>query len=252
MDDFTEEEPGTPLPDDEAREPEAPPRDEEPGPLEPEPETPSQDYEPRVGESAVVITVDRDEQHAAAHRASWASTNWPWVLGLGIVGIVFGLVLLSHAFGTLRSLVWLVGLFLLFMGVVQLVTIGRGGSRGAHFLGAAISIAGGIILLVWPGETLKVAAWVAGLTFLVWGIVRVVTGLRERREGRTWDLWSGVALAVLGIVVMAWPSATITLIGVLIGLVAIAWGVMTVIAALDLRRVGRQWEAQHRRPHGSA
>jgi len=231
--------------DDERDEPQVPPGDAEPQ----ETRELQEPREPRADESAsaVVIAVDYDEEHAAAHRASWASSNWPWVLGLGIVGIIFGIVLLGHAFGTLSTLLWLTGLFLLFMGVVQLVTLGRGGSRGSHFLGAAILIVGGIILLAWPGQTLTVVAWVAGITVLIWGIVRILTGLRERREGRTWDLWSGVALAVIGIVMMAWPSATITLIGIFIGLVAIAWGVMTVVAAFDLRKVGRRWAEQHRR-----
>ena len=186
-----------------------------------EPRVPPEDAAPEQSErqvphddevaSAVIITVDHDQEHALARRASWASTNWPWVLGLGIVGIVFGLIMLSHAFGTLRGVAWLAGLFLLFMGLVQLLTTSRGGSRGAHIMGAAICIVGGIVLLVWPGETLTVLAWVAGITVLVWGIVRILAGLRERHEGHTWDLWSGIALAVLLLVLGVYPTPLVRL-----------------------------------------
>ena len=217
------------------------------------PEEPPQEPRDEPVVEAVVVTVGGGQAHAAAHRASWASTNWPWVLGLGVVAIIFGVVMLSHAFGTISGLLWLTGLFLLFMGVVQLVTMGRGGSRGTHLAGAAICILGGIVLLVWPDQTLTVVAVVAGITFLLWGILRIAAGLGEHREGGdVWGLASGIALAILGVIMMAWPSATITLVGILIGLVAIAWGVLTVVAALQLRKVGRQWQEAHRRPTHSA
>jgi len=200
-----------------------------------------------VYEAAVVV--DSRQAHQAARRAGWAAHNWPWVLGLGIVAIIFGIVVLSHAFGSLSALLWLTGLFLLFMGVAQLMTLGRGGARGAHLIGAAITILGGIVLLAWPGETLKVVAVVAGLTFLLWGAVRVATALREERADRTRDVLTGAALVVLGIIMIVWPSATITLVGIFVGLVAIAWGVLTVIGAFNLRKEGRQWEELHKAAH---
>jgi uncharacterized membrane protein HdeD (DUF308 family) len=243
--------------DDMQSEPGGPPRDQPPGddsvldesaPYEPPPD--DRPYASSGGDAMATapLDVDRSQAHQAARRASWAAYNWPWVLGLGVVAIIFGLVVLSHAFGSLSALLWLTGLFLLFMGVAQLVTMGRGGARGAHFAGAVICILGGLVLLVWPGETLKVVAVVAGITFLLWGLMRIVTSLREERDDRTWDVLAGGALTVLGIVMMVWPSATITLVGVFVGLVAIAWGVLTVIGAFDLRRVGRGWKELHDKP----
>ncbi len=188
------------------------------------------------------VAISGRQAHALDRRASWALHNWPWVLGLGVVGIVFGLIVLSNAFNSVKALAWLTGLFLLFMGVVQLLTLRRGESRGTQAIGGLIAIIGGIILLAWPGETLKVVAWIAGLTFLFWGVVRTLTALGEHGESRGRELAVGIALIVLGILVMVWPGSTITLIGILIGLIAIAWGVTMVIAALNMRKTGRQWE----------
>src|SRR5512146_1663328 len=75
--------------------------------------------------------------------ASWAVHNWGWVLGLGVAAIVFGAVVLSNVFASLSTLVWLTGLFLLFIGVVQLVTLGRGGDRRVHLLAAVVAVVGG-------------------------------------------------------------------------------------------------------------
>jgi uncharacterized membrane protein HdeD (DUF308 family) len=237
--------------DDMSGEPDKPAPDSsgEPDKLAPDstPEELARDF--TVIETSVVVE-DR-EAHQAARRAGWAAHNWPWVLGLGIVAVIFGLVVLSHAFGSLSALLWLTGLFLLFMGIAQLMTLGRGGRRGAHLLGAAISIIGGLILLVWPGETLRGVATIAGITVLIWGLARLFTALREKRDGRTWDLIAGGALIVLGIIMVVWPNATITLVGVFVGLVAIAWGVLTVMSAFNLRRLGRQWEELHARSHSA-
>jgi uncharacterized membrane protein HdeD (DUF308 family) len=188
------------------------------------------------------VAINSHQAHALDRRASWALHNWPIVLGMGAVGVIFGIVVLSHAFGSVKALAWLTGLFLLFMGVVQLLTLRRGESRGIQAIGALIAIVGGFILLVWPGETLKLVAWIAGLTFLLWGIVRTLTAFREAGDARTRELAVGVLLIILGILVMVWPGATISLIGVLIGLMAIAWGIATIVGALNMRRMGKQWE----------
>jgi uncharacterized membrane protein HdeD (DUF308 family) len=187
------------------------------------------------------VTVSRRQAHLLDRQAGWAAHNWGWLLGLGLIAIVFGVVVLSHAFSSLGALVWLTGLFLLFIGLAQLITMGRGGAMRAHVAGAVIAIVGGIVLLAWPGETLKVVAFVAGITFLIWGIVRAATAFGGPQDTRTHDVAVGVALIILGVIIMAWPSATITLIGVLVGLVAIVWGVVMVIGAFNLRATGRRW-----------
>jgi len=96
-----------------------------------------------------------------------------------------------------------------------------------------VAIVGGIVLLAWPGETLKVVAVVAGLTVLAWGVVRVVAAFCGPRATRSHDIAVGIALVVLGLLMMVWPGATVTLIGVFVGLAAIVWGVVMVIGCLQ-------------------
>lgn len=200
---------------------------------------------PHDGDRIVVqeeVAFSRAEAHVLDHQAGWAAHNWGWLLGVGLIAIVFGFIVLSHAFGSLGALVWLTGLFLLFMGIAQLVTMGRGGARGAHLAGALVAVVGGIVLLAWPHETLKVVAVVAGATFLIWGIVRAATAFGGPHETRTNDVAAGIALIVLGVIMVAWPKATITLVGVFVGLIGIIWGVVMVIGAFKLRKMGRRWQ----------
>lgn len=195
--------------------------------------------------------VETPHVHMFDRRSSWAAHNWGWVLALAVIAVGFGVALISSAFASLSVLAWFAGLFLLFMGVTELFVPVRSGARGARLAGAAIAIVGGVILLVWPGETLTVLAFVAGIAFTAWGVVSVVMALRERREGGSplWGMVIGVALAALGILMMAWPTGTLTVVGVLMGVVAVAWGVVTALHALELRRTGQRWEEARRVEH---
>jgi len=193
------------------------------------------------------VTVSRREARRLDREAAWAAHNWGWLLGLGIVALVLGIVIASHAFGSLHALIWLSGLFLLFWGIAQLMTLGGGGDRRAHLIAALVTIVGGVVLLIWPGETARVAAIVAGITVLVWGALRGVTAWRESHSLRGHDLLVGAALAVLGVVMIVWPEGTIALVGLLIGIAAIVWGLVTIAAAFHLRAVGRRWQRLHER-----
>ena len=167
-------------------------------------------------------------------------------LVFGIAAIVFGVALVGSAFASLSVLAWLAGLFLLFVGVAELVMPLRAGGRSSQLIGAAIAIVGGLILLAWPGETLTVLAFVVGIAFTAWGLTSIVTALRHRRESRGWDIAVGVGSAALGILMMAWPTESVAVVGVFVGLVAVVWGVVTALHALDLRRTGRDFEEARR------
>ena len=150
--------------------------------------------------------------------------------------------LAGGAFAGLSVLAWLAGLFLVFMGVAELVVPLRFGDRSSQLIGAAIAIVGGLILLAWPGETLTVLAFVVGIAFTAWGLASIVMALRHRRESRRRDIVVGAGSSALGILMIAWPTQSVAVVGVFVGLVAAVWGGVTVLHALDLQRTGRRWE----------
>jgi uncharacterized membrane protein HdeD (DUF308 family) len=219
-------------------------------PIDPQPDGPRMGPRPLDEDDRVIlqeeVAISRDEARRLDRRASWALHNWSYMLALGIAAVVFGALLFTSAFGTLSALAWLTGLFLVFMGIVQLATLGRGESRGLRLLGAVVAVVGGLVLLFWPGETLQVLAVVAGVTLLVIGAVVIVSAFRGAREDRLWDATAGAALALLGAIAVAWPGPTITLLGIVMGLIAIVWGVTTIMSAVSLRRAGREWEELRR------
>jgi uncharacterized membrane protein HdeD (DUF308 family) len=99
---------------------------------------------------------------------------------LGIVGFVFGVVVIRQPEGAIALVVLLVGLFWLIAGFVDLFrafTNRRLPDRGLRLGLAALSIAAGVVLLMWPAATVAVLAIVAGIQLVVSGVFEVIAAV---------------------------------------------------------------------------
>lgn len=164
-----------------------------------------------------------------------SSSLWAMMLGLGVVLIILGLVIVANIWESLSFLGILIGLLLLFLGVVGIAVGARRG--GGWALAPVIAIIGGLVLLFWPDLTLKALAVIVGLTLIAWGGVQSGLAIASSRDGRGAMLASGVLILLLGVVVVAWPGPTLALLTTLFGAAVIFAGVMAVVAGLRMRRV---------------
>jgi uncharacterized membrane protein HdeD (DUF308 family) len=158
---------------------------------------------------------------------------WAMMLGIGVVLIILGLVVVANIWESLAFLGILVGLVLLFLGVVGIAVGARRG--GGWALAPIVAIVGGVILLFWPDLTLKALAVIVGLTLIAWGGIQSGLAIASSREGRGGMLVSGVLILLLGVVVVAWPGPTLALLTTLFGAAVILAGVVAVVAALRMR-----------------
>ncbi|MCC9197103.1 DUF308 domain-containing protein [Arthrobacter sp. zg-Y820] len=114
--------------------------------------------------------------------------------------------------------------------------------RGGLALTGALSIVLGVLVLFWPEATLDVVAFLFGLYFLVSGAVRVVTGIVTPLSGglRVLNILTGVLLFVVGVVAMRNPLASLTVLGMVIG---IAWIIEGIMALTEIESGGSRWYA---------
>ncbi len=163
------------------------------------------------------------------------SSVWAILLGMGIVLIILGLVIVANIWESLAFLGILIGIVLLFVGVVG---VAAGAKRGGGWMLAPIvAIVGGVILLFWPGLTLKALAVIVGLTLIAWGAVQSGLAIASAREGRSGMLVSGVLILLLGVViVVAWPGPTLALLTTLFGAAVILAGAAAVALGLQMRK----------------
>lgn len=162
------------------------------------------------------------------------SSVWAPLLGVGVVLVILGLVVVANIWESLAFLGILIGLVLLFVGVVGIALGARRG--GGWMIAPIVAIIGGLVLLFWPGLTLKALAVILGLTLIAWGGVQSGIAIASARDGRLGMLVSGVLILLLGVVIVAWPGPTLALLTTLFGAAVILAGVAAITLALRMRK----------------
>ena len=162
---------------------------------------------------------------------------WWVVLIVGIVFTVFGIVMLFDVAAGAFAIAIIVGAFLIFDGLVEMISGGRRGhSRAWAVVLGILLVIGGIVVIVWPGVTFLVIAIIWGLTMLVGGIARVIAAATLRGYAWGWLIVLGIFEAILGILMLAWPDVTAYVILLLIGIYSIVAGILQIVLSLQLKK----------------
>jgi uncharacterized membrane protein HdeD (DUF308 family) len=178
--------------------------------------------------------------------AEYAEKTWGWYLAGGIATVLFGFVVLSFRFATVLALAIFNGIFFIGVGIVQLVgAFMAARHRWLYVLAGVLSLAAGVLTLVWPDITLFILAIFIGWTLLFWGIADVVHSLTYHRQLHWWwlVLIRGIVSIALGVWAIAHPRLTIVVLVTVIGIWAVLWGVLEVIASLFMKGARKRWEA---------
>ena len=163
-----------------------------------------------------------------------------WLLLLGIVLVVLGVVAVGASVFVTEVWALLLGVLLLVGGVMQLIqALQSAGWRGMlwHVAAGVLYLIAGAILFA---EPLVGAVWLTLLLaafLLVDGIVKVVMSLQlTDHPGWPWLLIDGIVLAALGILLWAkWPVSGLFAIGLFIGIQMIFTGAGFVALAMSVR-----------------
>lgn len=109
----------------------------------------------------------------------------------------------------------------------------------AMFIGL-ITLALGVIVLVWPSETLKVLSVLLGIQVLLFGIFRLISAFSTKTDSPGLVGFIGVIGMVVGVVVLRHPFETVAILATLLGVVWIVGGSIELIgAAADSQRESR-------------
>jgi len=104
---------------------------------------------------------------------------------VGLVLIAIGALCMRHLTDSLAVIAALIGVSWLFAGVAWIFSAFSGYRHGWGRLGAValglISIAGALVILVWPKPSLLVIVWLCGLWFVALGVVQLILGWQAGR-----------------------------------------------------------------------
>ena len=171
-----------------------------------------------------------------------ASSKWWAFLLLGVVSAVVGLLLLLDLFAAVTTLALLVALGLVVTGIGELMSAGRYRSVLGVVAGVVL-VVGGVLAAVWPDITLWALAFVVGIDLVISGVARIMGAVQLRVEGWGWLLFGGVLSVVIGILALVWPDATILVLGVLLGLRMLFFGISEIMFGLALHHVHTSLDA---------
>ncbi len=107
--------------------------------------------------------------------------------------------------------------------------------RWALGLNGALSIALGVLILVWPGISLFALTIVFGAYALATGVVGLVSAFSGAEKGeRGWLIVSSLLGIAVGVIVLVWPDISALALLYVIGAYAVALGILAIVGAFWL------------------
>jgi uncharacterized membrane protein HdeD (DUF308 family) len=174
-------------------------------------------------------------------------SSWIWRLLAGIILIILGIAILVYPDVTLAIIVLIVGIFLIIEGIMELVFAFSAEAKGAKWifiLKGIIDLVLGLVLLFYPDITLTIFVYIVAAWAIVWGIFELVATFMVPKEQShavygTGGKWVGMLIGLVaiafGVVIAFYPDATLTVIIYLIGFLVIAVGALMAINSFGTR-----------------
>ena len=103
-----------------------------------------------------------------------------------------------------------------------------------------LTIGLGIVVLVWPSQTLTVLSILLGIQLLFFGLFRLISAFSSETESRGLAGFVGIVGIVGGIVVLRNPIETVVVLATVLGVVWIITGSIDVIEAFSSKAEGNR------------
>jgi uncharacterized membrane protein HdeD (DUF308 family) len=168
------------------------------------------------------------------------SRNWGWLLALGILMIILGVVAMAAPVVATIAIQVMLGWLLVISGIAEgihafMVKEWRGFLL--ELLSAVLYLGVGLLLLIDPLKGALALTLILAVFLLVEGIFKIITALRVRdHRGWGWLLASGIVSVVLGVLIWKqWPTSGLWVIGLLVGIQLLFTGWSLVMLALVAR-----------------
>lgn len=163
----------------------------------------------------------------------------PVVMGLIALGV--GVFFVVRNDSTLKTVTVILGIFLLVQAVVEILVaiFGKGEGRGALAIVAVVTAIAGLLLVKKPFETLTVLVLILGIVFVVAGIARFADAVTSK-EGRGGNLLVCVVDIAVGVLILAWPDISLSVIAIIIGVALIVRGLLMIVFGFQLRSAEKE------------
>lgn len=167
--------------------------------------------------------------------------NWGWLLCLGILFVILGMIGLGRLFALSMAGTFFFGILIVIGGVAQLIeALKCAGWKGVafHILIAVLYVVGGVFIIREPLTASVLLTYILSAVLICVGIVRGIMALQLWSSGGWFmPLLGGVVSIVLGAIILAqWPLSGLFVIGLFIAVELITNGLSYIFIALAARK----------------
>jgi uncharacterized membrane protein HdeD (DUF308 family) len=167
--------------------------------------------------------------------------KWGWIVALGVVYLVVGLIALGSVVTATVASVLVVGVMMIIAGVAEVFSAFQIKSWGKFLLWALLGvlyIIAGFVTFENPLLAAVVLTLILGASLVASGIMRIFLAFSMKRETPwIWVLLSGVITLLLGLLILArWPVSSLYILGLFLGIDLIMAGVGWIGLGFGLRR----------------
>ncbi len=162
----------------------------------------------------------------------------PWWVGsaLGLLGALFGAVLIFRPFDSLSVLIALVAVGALLMGGASIAEALRSRSGWPRIAAGLVWIVVGVAALAWPDITVRGLAIAVGVALIAGGLLDVAAGIRGSTDERLASVLGGAASVVFGVLALSWPSVTVLVVAIVFGFRLVTFGLRLAWSSFRNRR----------------
>jgi uncharacterized membrane protein HdeD (DUF308 family) len=164
-----------------------------------------------------------------------------WIIALGVVYVVAGLIALGSVVTATVASVLVVGVMMIIAGVAEVFSAFQIKSWGKFLLWALLGvlyIVAGFVTFENPLLAALLLTLILGASLLASGVMRIILAFSMKRETPwVWVLLSGVITLLLGVLILArWPVSSLYILGLFLGIDLIQAGAGWIGLGFGLRR----------------
>ena len=167
--------------------------------------------------------------------------KWGWIVALGIIYSVVGLIALGSVLTATVASVFIVGIMMLIAGAAEVINAFQVKTWGKFLfwvLLGVLYIIAGLVTFENPLLAATLLTFLLACALIVSGIMRIILGFSMKR-GMPW-IWvvlSGVVTLLLGLIILNhWPVSSLYILGLLLGIDLVFAGASWIGMGLGLRK----------------
>lgn len=159
----------------------------------------------------------------------------------GVLGVIFGVLLIIWPIKSLVFITWLIGAYLLLHSIILIVygfLLPKNEHRGLTILHGIIGIIVGVIIMSGTVTVLEILVFFFALWSLAAGIIEIVSAFFRKEEDEELNglqIFGGLFAILIAILLFVYPVESVAIVQIIVGLAVLAAGLSTTIHSLKKR-----------------